>query len=118
LAPLSGPQPTGQAPPQGGFQGSGVSSGFGSTPTVGAGAIVGVASSSDKESIKIYNKRQKYDEWDFVALLNQNGQPSVPQNPAAGQRGNSPFQTAPQNQGGFGGFGGSTFGPGQQQPQN
>jgi type II secretory pathway pseudopilin PulG len=114
-----------QQPPQGGFQGFGVSSGFGSTPTTSSGQIVGVASDSDKESIKIYNKRQKYNEWDFVALLNQNGQPNVPQNPGAGQRGNvnpfqgnnpnSPFQS-PQNQGGA--FGGPPFGAGQQSNQN
>jgi type II secretory pathway pseudopilin PulG len=114
-----------QQPQQGGFQGFGVSSGFGSTPTtVGGGQIVGVASDSDKPSIKVYNNRQKYNEWDFVALLNQNGQPN--QNPGAGQRGNSnpfqgnnpnsPFQTSPQNQGGA--FGGSPFGTGQQSGQN
>jgi hypothetical protein len=108
-------QPNPQQPQQGGFQGFGVSSGFGSNPTtVGGGQIVGVASDSDKQSIKIYNNHQKYNEWDFVALLNQNGQPGVQQGPGAGQRGNNPFQTPPQTQGGA--FGG--FNSGQQSNQN
>src|ERR1051326_4829627 len=46
-----------------------------------SGGIIGVASNSDKDSIKVYNTRQKYDEWEFVAILGQRGQT----NPAAGQ---------------------------------
>jgi type II secretory pathway pseudopilin PulG len=117
-------QPNQQQPSQGGFRGFGVSSGFGNNQTVGGGPIVGVASNSDKQSVMIYNRRQKYDEWEFVALLNQNGQSNVPQNPA-GQRGNNPFQSSPggfgQQPGGFGqqpgGIGGgSPFGPQSQNP--
>jgi hypothetical protein len=106
---------------QGGFQGFGNSNGFGNTPTGGGGPIVGVASDSDKESIKIYNKRQKYNEWEFVALLNQNGQPpNGVQNPNAGQRQNNPFQTSPQNPTGSPTtpFGGNPFGTGQQTNPN
>jgi hypothetical protein len=59
-----------------------------------------------------------------VALLNQNGQPNVPVNPGAGQRGNNPFQTSPQNPPGSlsspfpGTTGGSPFGTGPQSTQN
>src|SRR5262249_55720238 len=55
---------------------------------VGNGGIVGVASESDKESIKVYNKRTKYDEWEFLALPNQQlqpGQNAPQQNPNAPQ---------------------------------
>ena len=38
-----------------------------------SGGIIGVASDSDKESIMVYNNRQKYDEWDFIAILSQQG---------------------------------------------
>jgi hypothetical protein len=74
----------------------GLSSGFGPSGQnpFGGGGIVGVASDSDKESIKVYNQRQKYNEWEFFALLNQTGQapPGTPgggQNPAANP--NNPF---------------------------
>jgi type II secretory pathway pseudopilin PulG len=99
-----------QSQPQRGFQ-----QGLRNTPgtpggqPVAGGGIVGVASDSHKDSIKIYNNRQKYDEWDFVAILNQGtpgqpGQPGQPGVPGAtgtqqpnpfgnGQRPTSPFGT-------------------------
>ncbi len=91
-----------QSQPQRGAQ-----QGFGSTPgtaggqPIAGGGIVGVASDSNKDSIKIYNNRQKYDEWDFVAILGQQGQqgqgaqqPNTQQNPLGnGQRQTNPFQT-------------------------
>src|SRR5262245_42724682 len=49
---------------------------------IGSGGIIGVASDSDKESIKVYNKRQKYSEWEFIAILGQTGQTG--QNPTQG----------------------------------
>ena len=49
-----------------------------------ASGIVGVASDSSKESIKVYNNRQKYDEWEFIAIFGQSNQPNRNQgsNPA------------------------------------
>src|SRR5205814_1311497 len=78
----------GQPPPRGGSQpprGGGLNSGGGGLTTsgtftagtapgqaignafAGGGGIAGVASDSDKESVKVYNNRQKYNEWDFIA---------------------------------------------------
>jgi len=34
--------------------------------TFGAGAIMGVASKSKDPTIRIYNKKKKYDEWQFI----------------------------------------------------
>jgi type II secretory pathway pseudopilin PulG len=126
-----------QSQPQRGFQqGLGNTQGFGNAPgtpggqPVAGGGIVGVASNSEKDSIKIYNNRQKYDEWDFVAILNQGmpgqqgqpGQPGVPgatgtqqQNPFGnGQRSTSPFGTPSSSP--FGGAPtGSPFGTNQTQ---
>jgi type II secretory pathway pseudopilin PulG len=57
----------------------------------GAGGIVGVASDSDKDSIKIVNNHQKYDEWEFLAVLNQLGaNPNGTPNSAAGPNANNP----------------------------
>lgn len=78
---------------------------------IAAGGIIGVASDSDKESIKVYNNRQKYDEWEFIAILGQQGQQQPGQNPQQqnpnqppnqnqnpfGPRGNPPFQPTPGN---------------------
>jgi len=97
----------------------------GGTPVTSSG-IVGVASSNEGESIKVYNGRQKYDEWEFIAILGQRGQQGQQaqpgqnnqQNPQAnpGQLPpNSPFQNAPS----FGGTPtGSPFNPGRGQQQN
>jgi hypothetical protein len=100
-----------QSLPQRGLpQGFGNTAGTPGGQPVAGGGIVGVASDSDKDSIKIYNNRQKYDEWDFVAILNQGmpGQPGQPGQPGApgapgtqqpnpfggnGQRQTSPFGT-------------------------
>jgi hypothetical protein len=93
-----------QSQPQRGSQGFGNTPGTPGGQPVAGGGIVGVASNSEKDSIKVYNNRQKYDEWDFVALLNQGmpGQPGQPGVPGAtgtqqpnpfgnGQRSTSPF---------------------------
>jgi type II secretory pathway pseudopilin PulG len=102
------------ANPAAGPRGAGSSAGagtginpFSNTPTVTSGGnqpfatsgIVGVASDNEKESIKIYNGRQKYDEWEFLAILGQNN-PNGPFPPAANP-GNNPF-----------GAGVNPFGPG------
>jgi len=73
------------------------------------GGIVGVASKSEKESLKSYNGRSKYNEWEFVFI------PRGPQ-PAAGQ--NVPQGGQPQPQGGGATPGGRNLPPGfPQQPQ-
>jgi type II secretory pathway pseudopilin PulG len=45
-----------------------------------AGGIIGVASDSPDSSIMVYNNRQKYNEWEFVAILGQSGQTNAPAN--------------------------------------
>ncbi len=104
--------------------------GAGGNPIVSGTGLIGVASDSDKESIKIYNQRQKYNEWEFIAILGQPGQPGQPgppqQNVPGGPNRNNPFPNQPQSPTGtpqtspFGTPSGSPFGnaPGQpvQQP--
>ena len=115
---------------------SGINSSVG-TPVAFAG-IIGVASDSELESIKVYNTRQKYDEWEFIAVMNQqaaqgqqpnqqqpNQNPNQQQQPFGAQRmpfgsqPNSPFQNTPTNPVG-GPPQASPFGPagGQRQNQN
>lgn len=53
----------------------------GGNQTFGTAGIIGVASDSDKESVMVYNNRQKYNEWEFIALMNQTGQPGQPGQP-------------------------------------
>jgi len=72
--------------------------------TFGGGPIVGVVSTSKKKAIRIFNKKDHYDQWQFIydpgsdrgGLLNAPMQPSL-QNPAATQGipGQSPQQGAP-----------------------
>lgn len=76
--------------------GTGTASGF-SGPTFGGGPVVGVVSTSEKKSIREFNKKNHYNEWQFIydpgtdrgGLLNapaqpplqnavQTGQPAVP----------------------------------------
>ena len=60
-------------------------SGGGSGLTFGGGPIVGVASKSTKESIREFNKKKKYDQWQFIydpssdrgGLLNTPAQPPL-----------------------------------------
>lgn len=96
------------------------SSAFGAQ-TFGGGPIVGVISTSKKKSIREFNKKDHYNQWQFIydpgsdrgGLLNSPMQPSL-QNPAAaqGQPGQSPQQGAP-GVPVLGGGGGA-----QQNPQN
>ena len=70
-------------------------------PSVTSG-IIGVASDSTESSIMVYNNRQKYNEWEFVAILGQPGQPNAPANgqtqaPPNGQTPGSPFAPAQGN---------------------
>lgn len=64
--------------------------------TSGTAGLIGVASDSTLESIKVYNSRQKYNEWEFIAITSQNGQqpnqPNVPPGANPPQNGTPPNQ--------------------------
>ncbi|MBV8673533.1 MAG: type II secretion system protein [Acidobacteriaceae bacterium] len=96
--------------------GSSTNTGFGSTGTV-VGPIIGVSSTSPKESIRVYKKQTHYNQWEFVYDPNAealggggipqggiNGQPGLngpgtPTNPAQGtnpSQGPTGFQVTPQ----------------------
>jgi type II secretory pathway pseudopilin PulG len=116
---------------------SGTSGGFGSSSnqTFGGGPIVGVASTSKAKSIRQFNKKDHYDQWQFIydpsndrgGLITTPNQPALQGaaplgQPVNGQPGASPSgsgQTG--NPGGFGGNGNqsnqSSPQPVQQQPQ-
>jgi hypothetical protein len=68
----------------------------GGTQVAGSG-IVGVASDVEKDSIIVYNTRQKYDEWEFIAILGQQGQQPNGQNPQQNQQQNQPQNGQPPN---------------------
>lgn len=99
------------------------SSAFGSNnQTFGGGPIVGVVSTSTKTSIREYNKKNHYNDWQFIydpssdrgGLLNTPAQPSL-QNPAGAQ--GLPGQAGQPNQGNPAGV--PTLGPGiQTNPMN
>jgi hypothetical protein len=65
------------------------------TPVVGSAGIIGVASDSKESSIKVYNKREKYNEWEFIAILGAPGQPGQPNAPPFGgaRPGTNPAQS-------------------------
>ena len=76
------------------------------------GGIVGIASKSEKESLKSYNGRSKYNEWEFVF---------IPRGPQPGAGPNAPQGGQPQPQGGGpaqGGRGPQSGVPQQPQPQS
>ena len=77
-------QPGGQSPfsPIGGGAG---------TP-VAAGGIIGVASDSDEASVMVYNQRQKYSEWEFLAILGLGGPQGLRGQQPAGQQPVQPGQ--------------------------
>ena len=83
-------------------------SAFGDT-TLGGTLIAGVASCSTKTSIRIYNKKTKYEEWEFLGMGFQplgfaGGQQSQQPQQGLGGQTNQPGQS--------GGTSGSSFGPG------
>ena len=67
--------------------------------TSGTSGVIGVASDSPQDSIKVYNSHQKYNEWEFIAITSQAGQqPNQPNVPSGGnppQNGNPPNQLQP-----------------------
>jgi len=121
--------------------GGGTPSAFGQTASAGRGGVMGVASKSKEQSIRIYNGRTHYNEWQFVYTMQtqapgqsgapggqpqrggQNQGPNGPGGVGGGQRNGgpgrgSPFRgpqgrrgNAPQSPFGGGGFGGRGFPP-------
>jgi type II secretory pathway pseudopilin PulG len=97
-------------------------SAFSSDSQVMGALIAGVASCNNKTSIRVYNKKTKYEEWEFLGVAFQaTGLAGIPQpqaQPQPQQPGTgSPSTpgtpgTQPNPAGQPGGFGGSTFGPG------
>jgi type II secretory pathway pseudopilin PulG len=95
-----------------------LSSAFGrpsaSAPGTAAGGIMGVVSKSTETSLRLYNGRNKYNEWVFVATQTSLQAGTGGARGAAGQRGgaqqpgaNNPNgPNGPNGPGGFGGFGG------------
>ena len=85
---------------QGSEEGSQTSSSFFSNEVKGA-FIVGVASTSRKKSIRVWNGKTRYDEWEFLGLPGNAALGGVPpgggQQPAAGQQPSSgqPGQQSP-----------------------
>jgi len=77
-------QPGGQSPfsPIGGGAG---------TP-VAAGGIIGVGSDNDEASVMVYNQRQKYSEWEFLAILGPGGPQGLRGQQPAGQQPVQPGQ--------------------------
>ncbi len=63
-----------------------VQSGFGSTGATAAGGIIGVTSKSKESSLRIYNGRDKYNEWAFVYIQTAQ-RPAGPGVPMPGQGG-------------------------------
>jgi type II secretory pathway pseudopilin PulG len=96
-------------------------SGQSAGPTFGGGPIVGVASTSTKESIRIYNKKDHYNDWQFIydptsdrgGLITGPYQPSL-QALLPGQNGVQNGMTNPP--GGFGAISPGTNSPGMGAP--
>ncbi len=90
----------------------GLQQGFGSTGATGAGGIIGVTSKSKETSLKLYNGRDKYNEWAFVYL--QTAQRPGGPGPGMQQPGAMPGQQPGQQQrpGAFGMPSGSLGRPG------
>jgi type II secretory pathway pseudopilin PulG len=144
------PTPQTQQTQTGGSAGRGGASGtspgappsaFGQTASAGRGGVMGVASKSKAESIRIYNGRTHYNEWQFVYTMQtqapgqggapggqpqrggQNQGPNGPGGAGGGQRNGGPGRGSPfggpqggrgnppQSPFGGGGFGGGGFPP-------
>jgi type II secretory pathway pseudopilin PulG len=86
--------------------------GRGAPPTSGgrgagpAGGIVGVVSRSTEESIRLYNGRSRYNEWQFIFVpqVQAPGQPTPGGPGGPGQRGAPPGSQTPGGQSPFGPF--------------
>jgi type II secretory pathway pseudopilin PulG len=71
-----------QQPPSGVTNASDMSRPLSGSPTLGGGPIVGVASTSGKESLKELDGKTKYNEWEFV--YDPSLDPNARQQPGAG----------------------------------
>jgi type II secretory pathway pseudopilin PulG len=131
-------QPAGGSSQQGSGQNSGTTlpfttisgSGQPAGQTFGGGGIVGVASVNTQESIRVYNKKNHYNEWLFAynPSMDRGGLPKGPYEPSLqammpGQLGTQPGAQNGLGQQGFGqqgfgqqGFGQGTMGQGMQPP--
>ena len=124
-ASAPGQDPSGQnVTPTG--PGSGTDATSSTTQVIGGGPIVGVASKSKDKTIREFNKKNHYNDWQFIydpntdrgGMLNTPAQP--PLQGAAQNLGGQPGQPGQPGQGGTGtGFGGnqSTFSTSPQTPQ-
>jgi len=115
-----------QTPPMGGAPQIGAGPGVGAGPGIGGpggpgggttgGGIMGVTSKSKDKSIRLYNGRSHYNEWQFVYVpqVQAPGQGGAPGAPGpGGQRGNGPNGPGgPGPIGGQRGTGRGPFGPG------
>lgn len=81
-------------------QGTGSQAGAGTVvSTTQSGGIMGVASKSTAESIRIYNGKNHYNEWQFIALVQSTQAGSVGRGGQQGQgRGGTPQPQQPQQQ--------------------
>src|SRR5207302_8987290 len=91
--------------------------------TFGGGPIVGVISASKKASIREFNHKKKYNEWQFIydPATDRGGLLSTPNEPPIQRFGNQPSQTgqqrSPKNNPLFGGSQpGQSNAPGQMNP--
>jgi type II secretory pathway pseudopilin PulG len=77
---------------------SSISRAAGSGQTFGGGPLVGVASTSEREAIKVLDKKTHYNEWEFVYDPRLDVQPGLPgQVPQPGQQPGTPgLQPGPQ----------------------
>jgi type II secretory pathway pseudopilin PulG len=83
-------------------------SGNSQSAPMGRGGVMGVASKSKDASIRIYNGRTHYNEWQFVYVV----QTTAPGQGAAGPGGQQRGGQNNQGPGGMGGVGGRPGGPG------
>jgi hypothetical protein len=96
--------------------------GVGQTGAGVGGGIAGIATKAEADSIKVYNERQKYNEWEFVydmkkdkRLMGQQGAPGGMNGPGGTQPGGPglpPNNPTGSGLGGSGFGGGSSFGGG------
>jgi len=123
--------PNGSAPANGNGPGNGLGNGNGrsgfSGQTFGGGPMVGVASISKKKTIREFNKKNHYNQWQFIydpsmdrgGLLTTPAQPPL-QVTAPNVNGQPGTANGANGTNSFGGFGGGQLGPGglpiQQQP--
>jgi len=115
ISPFAG-SVNGQTGPPGSSSGNVGQSSAGGDQTFGGGAIVGVASLSKDPTIRIYNKKKKYNEWQFLydPTTDRGGLITTPNQPALAGFGTQPglngAQPAGTNSSSFGNSSGSSFG--------